>query len=120
MLRVLSEFLWSVRRAGLAISTSKALDAARVIELVGWDDRARLRGALGAVIVERGRDRGRFDQAFDAFFAADAAHPGDLFARLRARGFADAELDTLRELLFAAAERSGAALMPAPPAAIPA
>jgi len=109
MLRVLSEFLWSVRRAGLAISTSKTLDAARAIELVGWDDRARLRGALAAVIVERARDRARFEQAFDAFFAVDAAHPGDLFARLRARGFADAELDTLRELLFAAAERSGEA-----------
>lgn len=108
MLRVLDELLWALRREGFTISTAQALDAVRVARLVGFAERAVLRAALAAVIVERRADRARFVAAFDAFFAADRAHAGDLWSRLRARGFSDAEMDALRELLLAAAERSGA------------
>ncbi|APR87426.1 Carbon monoxide oxidation accessory protein CoxE [Minicystis rosea] len=108
MLRILDELLWALRRDGFAISTAQAIDAARVTSLVGFDERATLRDALGAVILERRSDRDRFRASFDAFFAADRAHAGDLWSRLRARGFRDDELGALRELLQGAAERSGA------------
>jgi hypothetical protein len=108
MLRILDELLWALRRDGFAISTAQALDAARVVALVGFADRDRLRDALSAVVVERRADRERFREAFAAFFTPDRAHAGDLWSRLRARGFAEAELSALREMLQAAAEQSGA------------
>ena len=108
MLRILDELLWALRREGFAVSTAQAIDAARVVALCGFADRGVLRDALGAVVVERRADRERFREAFAAFFAPERAHAGDLWSRLRARGFAEAELSALRELLQAAAERSGA------------
>jgi uncharacterized protein len=107
MLRVLDELLWALRRDGFTISTAQAIDAVRVAALVGFADRAALRDGLAAVVVERRADRDRFHEAFAAFFTPDRAHAGDLWSRLRARGFDPAELAALRELLDAAAERSG-------------
>ena len=108
MLRVLDELLWALRREGFAVSTPQAIDALRAAALVGFADRTVLRDAIAAVVVERRADRDRFREAFDAFFTPDRAHAGDLWSRLRARGFDAAELAALRELLDAAADRSGA------------
>ncbi len=108
MLEVIDALLWALRREGFAISTAQAIDAARACELVGFGDRAALRDAIAAVIVDRAADRGRFAASFDRFFAPGAAHAGDLFGRLRDRGFSDEELSALRDLVEAAAERSGA------------
>jgi uncharacterized protein len=107
VLRILDELFWVLRRDGFAISTAQAIDAARVAALVGLDDKATLRDALAAVIVERRADRARFRAGFDEFFATGSAHRSDLWGRLRDRGFGDGELDALRQLLEAAAERSG-------------
>lgn len=106
MLRVLDELCWALRREGFTISTAQAIDVARVTRLTGLSDRAALRTAIGAVVVDRRADRDRFAAAFDAFFAAERAHAGDLWSRLRARGFGDEELAALRDLLTAAAEKS--------------
>ncbi len=108
MLRVLDELLWVLRREGFAVSTAQALDVARVVELVGFAEKSALRDGVAAVIVERRGDLGRFQQVFEDFFATGSAHPGDLWGRLRERGFSAGELDALRQLLDAAAERSGA------------
>jgi hypothetical protein len=108
VLRILDELLWALRRDGFTISTAQAIDVVRVAKLVGFDDRTTLRQAVAAVVVERRSDRARFAETFDAFFTPDRAHAGDLWSRLRARGFTDTELDALRELFTAAAERSGA------------
>jgi uncharacterized protein with von Willebrand factor type A (vWA) domain len=108
MLRLLEELLWALRRDGFVISTAQAIDVASVAALVGLGDRAALCDAIGAVIVERRADLPRYREAFDRFFALGSAHPGDLWGRLRARGFADRELDALRQLLEGAAEHSGA------------
>ena len=108
MLRILDELLWALRRDGFVISTAQAIDVAEIVRLVGFEERWALREAIGAVVVDRRGDRDRFRAAFDAFFAADRAHAGDLWSRLRARGFTAEELGALRELLDAAAERSGA------------
>jgi uncharacterized protein with von Willebrand factor type A (vWA) domain len=108
VLRLFSELFWSLRREGLAISPSQTIDALRAVELVGLDDRRRLRSALAAVLVTEVRQRRVFDDAFDRFFSLESAHAGDLWQRLRARGLADLELDVLRELASAADGRSGA------------
>lgn len=109
MIRILSELFWSLRRAGIEIATSQAIDAAKVVALLGFDERARLRDGLEAVFVRRARDQRLYREAFDAFFSREGLVAGDLYARLAARGFGAAEIDALRELLHAVAERSGQA-----------
>ncbi|UQA59256.1 VWA domain-containing protein [Polyangium aurulentum] len=106
MLRVLDELFWVLRREGLAVSTAQAIDAARVCDLLGFSDRLALRDGLGAVLATRREDLARFRECFDRFFAPERGHLGDLWSRLRARGFRDDELAALRELLDAAAQRS--------------
>lgn len=107
MLRILSELLWTLRREGLRIATSQAIDAASAAELVGFADRDVLRTALAGVLVTRGEDLATFRACFDDFFRADRGHVGDLFDRLRGRGLSPSEIDVVREVLAAAAQRAG-------------
>lgn len=109
-LRVLDELLWVLRRRGLPIATSQAIDAARAASAVGFSSRDVLREALATVLVTRPRERARFDEGFDAFFGRTPRTT--LWDRLAASGFASAELDVLREVLdaFASASADGAAL----------
>jgi hypothetical protein len=106
VLRILDELLWVLRREGLAISTAQAIDAARVCALLGFSDRTALRDGLTAVLATRRDERALFHECFDRFFAPERGHAGDLWTRLRARGFRDDELLALRELFEAAAQRA--------------
>ncbi len=107
-LRVTDELLWVLRRAGFAIATSQAIDAVRAVRAVGFESRDLVRDAIASVVVKRARDRARFDDAFDAYFAREPRRT--LWERLSADGFSDAELDVVRELLdaFAAASPDSA------------
>ncbi|MEO6421025.1 MAG: VWA domain-containing protein [Polyangiaceae bacterium] len=104
--RVLDELLWTLRRSGLIISTSQAIDAMRAIAAVGLEDRALVREAVACVVVHRAGDRLRFDRAFDRFFAT-GEHRGTVWERLAARGFSESELGELRELLERFVETGG-------------
>ena len=103
-LRVTDELLWVLRRAGFAIATSQAIDAVRAVRAVGFESRDVVRDAIASVVVKRGRDRARFDDAFDAYFAREPRRT--LWERLAADGFTDAELDIVRDLLDAFAASS--------------
>ena len=103
-LRVTDELLWVLRRAGFAIATSQAIDAVRAVRAVGFDSRDVVRDAIASVVVKRARDRARFDDAFDGYFAREPRRT--LWERLAADGFSDAELDVVRELLDAFAVAS--------------
>jgi uncharacterized protein with von Willebrand factor type A (vWA) domain len=106
LVRVLDELLWSLRRGGFPISTAQAIDALRAVRAVGLEQRAWVREAIAAIVVERPRDRDRFEAAFDAFFAPGAAERRrTLWERLADRGFEPGELDALRELLAPRAKR---------------
>ncbi len=107
MLPVLSELFWALRRSGFTISTSEALDAGRAVGLLGLDDPVRLERALAATLLKHGSERARFRRVVEDHFSPHAGHAGDLFHRLRGRGFTAAQVDALAEVLFAAAERSG-------------
>ena len=109
MLRVVDELLFAFRRDGFVVSTAQALLATEALLLVGFADANVLADALEAVIGPRASERARFRASFDSFFRLERGHPGDLFERLRFRGFAREELSALRDLLDAAAERSGEA-----------
>ena len=106
--RFVDELLWMLRRRGMAIATSQAIDAVRAIHAVGFESKDLVREALAAVVVLRQSDRARFDRAFDEYFAAAAGRSEDrnagatFWERLAAR-FDETELAMLRELLDAQA-----------------
>jgi len=111
LVRVFDELLWRLRREGFDLSTAQAIDALRVVRAVGIERRADVREGIAAVVLQRARDRARFDAVFDDFFAPDAA-PGrrTLWERLAAQGFAAGEIDALRGALeqLAASAAAGA------------
>ncbi|HEX7664148.1 MAG TPA: VWA domain-containing protein, partial [Polyangiaceae bacterium] len=98
MTRVVDELLWLVRREGVEISTVQAIDALRAANVVGFEDRTIFRDAIASVVTSSAIDRRRFDRAFDAFFSA-RTNEGDLFDRLRNKGFSESERDAVRDLL---------------------
>jgi len=109
LVRVVDELLWSLRRDGLAVSTAQAIDVGRAVRAVGVAHGDRVREAVAAIVVQRPRERRRFDAVFDAFFHGadvDGGRGRTLWERLEDRGFAAAELDALREL-FAQLAASG-------------
>jgi uncharacterized protein with von Willebrand factor type A (vWA) domain len=102
LVRVLDELLWSLRREGFVVSTAQAIDAGRAVEAVGIEDRGHVREALAAVVVQRARDRPRFDALFHEFFSIGTTTSPPrrtLWERLAAAGFTDAELSALRDLM---------------------
>ena len=104
----MDELIWALRRDGFAVSTAQAIDWCAWSIWSASTIAATLREAVGAVVVERRADRAAFVESFDRFFSRGRAHVGDLFGRLRDRGFDATEIGALRELLEAVAERSGA------------
>src|SRR5690606_18107088 len=79
-------------------------DAVRAVRAVGLDSKDTVRDALAAVLVQRARDRARFDATFDAYFARKPMRT--LWERLDAGGLSEAEREALRELLDAYASAS--------------
>ena len=98
--RIVDELLWTLRRAGLTIATSQAIDAARAAALLGFESKDTLRDALAAILVQRARDTKRFVRAFDEHFALALGGPRTFWDRL-GRDFTAAETALLRELLLA-------------------
>jgi len=71
LVRVLDELLWSLRRAGFTVSTAQAIDVARAVTAVGLEHADHVSDAIAAIVVQRARDRARFDAEMAAFFAAE-------------------------------------------------
>jgi len=55
--RILSDFIVSLRHAGVRISVSETLDALHSVRLVGYEDRESLRDALMAALPNQRRKR---------------------------------------------------------------
>ncbi len=104
--RVVDELLWTLRREGFRVATSQAIDVVRAVRETGLADRDAVREAIACVVVDRARDRPRFDAAFEGFFAPSRAVRGTLWERLLARGFTEDELAEVRTLLAQLANAS--------------
>jgi uncharacterized protein len=106
LVRVVDEFLWVLRRAGFTIATAQAVDAARVVSLLGWESKSALRDGFAACLVTDHAQRSRFEAEFDRFFSAkrDVRRLRD---RLLGKGFAEHEVLALEELLRAVAAAQG-------------
>lgn len=69
MTEVLTDFIRALRAADLRISTSETIDAGNVLQLVGYDDRLLLRGALSQALAKTEDEKDAFNETFDRFFA---------------------------------------------------
>jgi len=69
--RILSEFIVSLRHAGVRISVSETLDALHSVWLVGYEDREFLRDALMAALPKSVPEKEIFNRCFDHFFSFD-------------------------------------------------
>jgi uncharacterized protein len=69
--RPLAEFVNMLRYADVPVSIGEAIDAARTIELLGYQDRPLLKAALSQVMAKTIDEMESFDQCFDDFFKID-------------------------------------------------
>jgi uncharacterized protein with von Willebrand factor type A (vWA) domain len=70
---ILSDFIGELRAAGLPVSMTEHVDAARAATMIDLVDRETLRAALSATLVKDHDHRPVFDSAFEVFFARRAA-----------------------------------------------
>lgn len=68
MVPAIARFADALRREGVSLSPAELIDAARAVESVGLETRARFRIALAATMAKDPRARAVFDRVFDAYF----------------------------------------------------
>jgi len=99
----LDAFLAGLRDADVPVALADALTARRAVGLVDWRDRAQVREALAACVLDRPGHRATFDALFDVYFPASLAGepgpraPGDLMADVAA-AVAAGDADAMRRL----------------------
>jgi len=106
----LTGFVQALRAHGMQIGPGETLDAAAAIQVLGLDQRERVRAGLAAALLRREGERAAFDAVFDLYFplavgAQEAARGADPDAARRAgprSAEAREQLERLRERLAAA------------------
>ena len=76
----LVDFVEALRRKGIPVGPSEAVDAAAAMLHVDLLDRQALREAMASTILHKPTHRGVFDQLFDLWFPAAVGghHPGEV------------------------------------------
>jgi uncharacterized protein with von Willebrand factor type A (vWA) domain len=74
MERTLTNFVRALRSAGAAVSSAEAIDAARTLALVGFDDRERMKDALRIVLAKTEEETALYEHLFEAYFSQTASH----------------------------------------------
>jgi len=69
LLDLLGDFIAELRAAGIPVSMSEHVDAARAVEVIDLGNRGQVRGSLAATLVKDGDHLPVFYTAFDVFFA---------------------------------------------------
>ncbi len=77
MLDLLSGFVTELRAAGLPVSLTEHLDAARAVQQIPLEDREALKYALAATLVKSSDHWRAFEIAFEVYFASRKAAPGE-------------------------------------------
>ncbi len=68
----LRRFFQVARGAGLRVSAAEGIDAARAVDLVGFDDRAVLKDTLALILAKTPEEKDLYDEAFELYFKRDA------------------------------------------------
>jgi uncharacterized protein with von Willebrand factor type A (vWA) domain len=69
LLNLLGDFIGELRAAGIPVSMSEHVDAARAVEVIDLADRSMLRATLAATLVKDGDHLPVYNTAFEVFFA---------------------------------------------------
>ena len=69
MLNLLGEFIGELRAAGIPVSMSEHVDAARAVEVIDLGNRSLVKATLAATLVKDGDHLPVFNTAFDVFFS---------------------------------------------------
>ncbi len=69
MLNLLGDFIGELRAAGIPVSMSEHVDAARAVEVIDLANRSLVRATLAATLVKDGDHLPVFNTAFDVFFS---------------------------------------------------
>jgi uncharacterized protein with von Willebrand factor type A (vWA) domain len=67
----LRRFLQVARGAGLLVSVAEGIDAARAVDLVGFNDRSVLKDTLGLVLAKTPDEKALYHEAFELYFRRD-------------------------------------------------
>jgi len=73
LLNLLTDFVGELRAAGIPVSMSEHVDAARAMEVIDLSDRALVRSSLAATLVKDGDHLPAFYTAFEIFFSTRSA-----------------------------------------------
>jgi uncharacterized protein with von Willebrand factor type A (vWA) domain len=71
----LVSFVEALREHAILAGPGETIDAARVLSVLGMDDRERVREGLAAALLRRSGQRTVFDQVFDLYFPASVGGP---------------------------------------------
>lgn len=73
----LVEFVEALREHAILAGPGETIDAARVLAVLGMDDRERVREGLAAALLRRSGQRVVFDQVFDLYFPVSVGGPAE-------------------------------------------
>ena len=101
------EFTNLLRKSGVRVSVSEAIDAFQALDELPLDDRELFKDALRASLVKSGDEIATYDQLFDLFWSGFYDSLRDSFDDLSASMKGDGEGLDLEELMKALAEQLG-------------
>lgn len=70
--RTLTDFIRALRSADVRVSPAEAIDAARAMRLVGYQDRGHLKRTLRPALAKSVEEQAAYDRLFDLFFRREA------------------------------------------------
>ncbi len=68
----LRRFFQVARGAGLRVSAAEGIDAARALDVVGFEDRTLLKDTLSLILAKTLEEKHLYDEAFELYFKRDA------------------------------------------------
>jgi len=73
MEKQISNFIRALRSADVRVSTGEALDAARTVAMIGYDDRALMKDSLACVLAKSESEKQIHDRLFELYFSSAPA-----------------------------------------------
>ena len=73
MEKQISNFIRALRSADVRVSTGEALDAARTVAMIGYDDRAMMKDSLACVLAKSESEKQIHDRLFELYFSSAPA-----------------------------------------------
>lgn len=77
MERQISNFIRALRSADVKVSTGEALDAARTVAMIGYDDRTLLKDSLSCVLAKSEAEKDIHDKLFELYFTRSIKRSSD-------------------------------------------